>query len=182
MKEQGGDYSFSFGVKAWNKQKGFTLIEIMVAVAIVAILTAVAVPNVRSWMANYRLKADARGLYADMHQARLEAVNRKANVIFTFTPAVAPCTLNGGGSYLFFADDGAGANAGNNVQDADEPTFLAGAFDDGVCLAASTFAVGGGFNSRGLRSGATGTVSLTHAGLSRTFTLSQTMAAGIRIN
>ena len=55
---------------------GLTLIELMVALAIVAVLMSLAVPSFGSVLARHRLKAAAEQLAADLADARLLAAQR----------------------------------------------------------------------------------------------------------
>jgi len=50
-----------------NKEKGFTLIELMIVVAIIGILAAIAIPQ----FSNYRTKAFNAAAVSDLHTARL---------------------------------------------------------------------------------------------------------------
>lgn len=56
--------------------RGFTVLEAMVAVAIMAILTALAVPSMGHMAARHRLAAATHALTADLRQAREDAVHR----------------------------------------------------------------------------------------------------------
>lgn len=74
---------------------GFTLIEMMVAVAIVGALVAVAIPNYLDWNSKYKLQ-DAVGLvHASMGMARMNAINQNvvATVTVTQATATAPVTV-----------------------------------------------------------------------------------------
>jgi type IV fimbrial biogenesis protein FimT len=59
-------------------RRGLTLLELMIALAIVAVLASLALPSMGASMARQRLKAAAEGLAADLAQARQEAAHRSA--------------------------------------------------------------------------------------------------------
>lgn len=62
---------------------GFTLIELMVTVAIAAILLTVGVPSFREFIANQRAKTAAQALFTDLTFARSEAIKRNGSVVVT---------------------------------------------------------------------------------------------------
>lgn len=61
--------------------RGFTLVELMITVAIAAILAAVAAPSFRDFVYESRLRSKAGELVSDLNFARLEAVKRNARVL-----------------------------------------------------------------------------------------------------
>lgn len=63
--------------------RGFTLIEMMVTIAILAILVGMAAPSFRAMSASQRIKTVAFDLHADLTFARSEAIKRNANVTVT---------------------------------------------------------------------------------------------------
>jgi type IV fimbrial biogenesis protein FimT len=65
--------------------RGFTLIELMIGVAILALLLAIGIPSMRSWMASSKALS-ATEFYAEgLRLARAEAVKRNAVTRFTLT-------------------------------------------------------------------------------------------------
>jgi prepilin-type N-terminal cleavage/methylation domain-containing protein len=64
--------------------RGFTMIELMVAVAIIAVLLAVAAPSFIGYLAKQRVEGVASELGTDLQYARSEAVARNTEVRVTF--------------------------------------------------------------------------------------------------
>lgn len=63
------------------RHRGFTVLELMIAVSIGAILTVVAAPSLVDYANDTRLRAMSSRLQADLQFARLEAVKRNARVL-----------------------------------------------------------------------------------------------------
>jgi type IV fimbrial biogenesis protein FimT len=64
---------------------GFTLIELMVTVAVLGILMALAMPNYTQWIANTRVRTTAEAIQNGLMLAKGEAVRRNAKVQFVLT-------------------------------------------------------------------------------------------------
>lgn len=64
-------------------QRGFTIIETLVVVAIIAILAALAAPSFQGMLENNRAQAAASALQASLNLARSEAVRRGSNASVT---------------------------------------------------------------------------------------------------
>jgi len=62
---------------------GFSLIELMVVVAVLGILTAFALPSYSVWMENTRIRNAAESIQAGLQIARIEAIKHNAPVQFT---------------------------------------------------------------------------------------------------
>lgn len=62
------------------RARGFTLIELMVTIAVLAIVTAIAYPSFTSLMNSSRLTGAANDLVGDLQTARSEAIRRNARV------------------------------------------------------------------------------------------------------
>ena len=80
---------------------GFTLTELMVVVAIVGILTMVAVPSFNSLVQSQRVKNAGFELYSSLALARSEAIKRNSDVTIAATT-----NANGELGWVITADDG----------------------------------------------------------------------------
>ncbi|HKU17780.1 MAG TPA: GspH/FimT family pseudopilin [Candidatus Saccharimonadales bacterium] len=71
--------------RAW----GFTLVELMVAIAVAAILLVIAVPSFTTAINSNRLTSTANALIGSLNAARMEAVQRNAPVQFCSNSATS---------------------------------------------------------------------------------------------
>ena len=79
--------------KMKDKQGGFTLIELMFTVVVLAVLLAIGVPNFRDFLRNSRMAAQANDLLSAVNLTRSEAVKRRAPV--TLCAGTAGCSSTG---------------------------------------------------------------------------------------
>ncbi len=59
---------------------GFTLIELMVTIAVLAIIVSIAAPNISTQLANQRVKATAATIESALKEAKAESVIRRQNL------------------------------------------------------------------------------------------------------
>lgn len=64
-----------------QKPNGFTLLELMVVIAIVAILTALAAPSFKQLIQSNTISSNVNSFMADLRFARSEAIRRGGNVV-----------------------------------------------------------------------------------------------------
>ncbi len=71
-----------------RNRSGFTLMQLVLVMVLLAIVTAAGVPNFLSWLPKYRLKSAARDLYSNLQLAKMSAVraNTKCRVQYFKNP------------------------------------------------------------------------------------------------
>lgn len=87
-----------------RQEKGFSLLELMVVCALLAIIAAIAVPNITQANANYKLDAAGHSVASLLQQARMQAVK-------TNQPAYTKYNVNG--MVYVTGDPNAGYASGN---------------------------------------------------------------------
>lgn len=75
-------------------QRGFTLVELMVTLAVLAVLIGIAVPSFQNIIARNRLTSITNEMVAALQLTRIEAVRRNTRVVFCPTTDGATCAGN----------------------------------------------------------------------------------------
>lgn len=84
--------------------RGFTLIEIMVAVGIISLLVGIAAPNYLDWNRKYQLREATGNLFNGLQLARMAAMNQNSTVTVTVTQPASTSPVS-----VTFADATSGA-------------------------------------------------------------------------
>ena len=68
-----------------GRGRGFTLVELMIAFALVGMLLALGVPSFTAWIRNAQVRSVSEGLQNGIRLAQAEAVRRNRVVVFSLT-------------------------------------------------------------------------------------------------
>lgn len=100
-----------------NGERGFTLIELVVAMALASILLALAIPSFRDSILDNQRASVSNRLITDLSFARAEAITRRADVVVCRSSDIDTCGEGSGweDGWIVFVDDN-----GDDDIDADE--------------------------------------------------------------
>jgi type IV fimbrial biogenesis protein FimT len=115
-----------------RNKSGFTMAELMMVIAVVAIASAIAVPNIISWIPKRKLGVASRDVLAALETARMLAVRSRANAVIQF-----PNTSD----YLIWVDNGEGAGGGANdgIRNGAEPIIRSASVPAGITITSADF-------------------------------------------
>lgn len=96
-------------VRAFNI--GFTLIELITAMSVIAILATVAIPAYSNMLASQRLASQSNTFLSALHFARSEAIKRNGRVVVCKSSSGEDCDASGGWHQGWIVFDDANNNA-----------------------------------------------------------------------
>ena len=120
-----------------KKSEGFTLLELMIALAMIGILLAIIVPDMGVWKSKYTFKKNTRDTLAAVKYARSAAINMNIPVFFTV----------GSGGYSVTVDTDR-----NNILEATDRVLLNDTYTRNVTITNNSFVTDILFNQRGIPS------------------------------
>ncbi|AKM82064.1 TPA: type II secretion system protein GspH [Candidatus Berkelbacteria bacterium] len=74
--------------------QGFTLIELIIVIAIMGILTAAVTPTVSSYLPGIRLNGTARGLTSDLRESQEKSITEQKQYLIRFNSTSIPPTYD----------------------------------------------------------------------------------------
>ena len=75
--------------------RGFSLVELMITVAVLGIVLMIALPNMGAWLQNTQIRTSAEAMQAGLQLARAEALKRNTTVRFQLVDTLtSACTLS----------------------------------------------------------------------------------------
>lgn len=74
-------------LKRIREGSGFSVMELVVVIAMAMLLMGIAIPSFLSWLPSFRLSAAARQVATDLQMARMRAVAQNTSNTVTFTPS-----------------------------------------------------------------------------------------------
>ncbi|MBC2712473.1 MAG: GspH/FimT family pseudopilin [Desulfosarcina sp.] len=124
---------------------GFSLFELLTVIGIIAVVSAIAIPNMIAWRNRTKLGDGARDIYSAFQLAKSMAAKENNDVTVFFAPSGGLAR-----DYILFIDDGSGTGdldsdgipdgANNGVQDGTERILSSRQLPNGVNIDATTFA------------------------------------------
>ena len=82
-----------------RKDAGFSLMELMTVIGILAILFAIAIPGLIGWRNNAQLGRAARDVYGNFQKAKIEAARNNVTVAITFAGNVGTVYVDSNGDF-----------------------------------------------------------------------------------
>ena len=113
-----------------EKRSGFTLLELMIAITIFAVLSAIAIPNMIRWRTNAQFNGAVNILRGDLQLAKAVAIRKNCDVSVAFASD----------GYTVFVDNGSGSGtAGDGTLNGSEQMLRGRVMPTGLTIGSITF-------------------------------------------
>ncbi len=157
-------------MEKYEWQSGFTLIELMITVAVLAVALSIGIPSFRTLMTNNRVTAEVNDFVSALNIARSEAIKRRDTVTLTAT--------SGSSWELGWSVADSGGTTIRVQQAFDSTSTLRGTDSDAAAVSSIAYDSGGYLSS----AKPPFTFSLCNAGASANREKQVTIVAGGRVN
>jgi len=136
--------------------QGFTLIELIVIIAVIGLLAAITALSIPGWRTNISLRTTARDVISSFQFARVEAAKRNSSILVQVTAGGA-----GVGACTVFIDNGQGGGTADDSTPNGGETIRVLDLPPRVSISSNPISLYV-FNTRGIPSSGGGTVRLTN--------------------
>lgn len=107
------------------RNRGFSLVELLIVVAVLGLVLMLGLPNVSAWLQNTQIRNGAEAMISGLQLARTEALRRNRLVRFNLVDNLtAGCNLGTGGPDWIVSMADPSGNCGADPSDAVDPFIL----------------------------------------------------------
>ena len=107
-----------------QKQRGFSLIEMLMVIAIVMIMSAIALPFFGGFLDNRNLKNAARDIAGDIFELKERAISEDSQYQIQFNQGANNYALTGGASAMNVTKSSSAFGSGIFISALSQPTFI----------------------------------------------------------
>src|SRR5262245_59839349 len=75
-----------YNMHNYKTENGFSIVDLLIAIAIVGIISTASIPSLKGWSRNYNMQSAAMNLYAHMQMAKLGSVKVNKAWSINFNP------------------------------------------------------------------------------------------------
>ena len=118
---------------------GFTLVELLITVAIFGLVGAIAIPNFLSWRDNQKFSGGVFTLVGDLSVAKQTAIRQNENVVISFSGNTYSIWVDNGDGTTDTDGDGVLDGFRNGVRDGSESIIKTVSLPAGVNINTMTF-------------------------------------------
>ena len=114
-----------------RNKSGFTMTELMMVIGVIAIASAIAVPNFIAWIPKHKLGTASRDVLGALELARMQAVRSRSNAVIQFPNST---------DYMMWVDNGEGGGTANDgVLNGTEPIIRNASMPAGITITSADF-------------------------------------------
>ena len=88
-----------------HKNSGFSLLELIIVISLIAIVTAITIPNVLGWLPDYRMKSAASDLMSNFQKTKITAIKRNTDCTATFNANGYDVYIDADGDWTYDAGE-----------------------------------------------------------------------------